>query len=108
MFFCGVAMILAVGTLSGCNGGPATGSVFVEVRPGAQGASSYDVRVFGPDQEVVTSREVFVGSTVEIEGAPFGWVKVEAVDMCTIESELSRESPKIRLVIDTKSCTSTD
>ena len=103
-------MLLAVGTLSGCSWGAGTGSVFVQVgsmAPGAQ-STSYDLTVLGPDQEIVASREVFAGSSIEIEDVPFGWVSVEAVSMCTVESELSRESPTMRLVVDETNCTLAD
>ena len=104
-----VALILAVGTLSGCSSGAEVGRVFVEVRsmaPDAQG-TSYDVTVLGPDQEVVASQEVAAGSSIEIEDVPFGWVSINAALMCTVESELSLESPTMRLIIDGKTCTST-
>ena len=106
-FPCGLAMIVAAGTLLGCSSHTDGGSVFVKVRPVAsQGRSiSYDVTVRSSEPEVVTSREVSTGSSIEIEAVPFGWVSIEAATLCTVESELSAESPSIRLVIDERSCT---
>lgn len=75
--------------------------------PDAQDASS-DVTVLGPDQEVIASREVFAGSSIEIEDVPFGWVSIDAVGRCTVENELSLESPTMRLIIDEQDCTLTD
>lgn len=109
-FFCGVAMLLAFGTLSGCSSGAQVGRVVVEVRSMALGAqgTSYDVTVLGPDREVVAVREVFAGTAIAIVDVPFGWVSVGAAAMCTVEGELSRESSTMRLVLEEKNCTLND
>ena len=102
--------MLAVGSLSGCSLGVTNGSVVVEVRAMESGdqADSYDVTVRGPGEAVVSSREVHVGSSITIDNVPLGWVSVETA-LCTVEGELSQESPTMRLVMapDEKNCTST-
>lgn len=100
------AAFLVVGAMTGCTSGAQSGSVEVEVRtmaPGTQG-NSYEVKIIGPDGEFANSQEVSVGSTYGIEGIPFGWVSVEATSGCTVEKELTLESPTMRLVRDGKNC----
>lgn len=100
------AAFLVVVAMTGCASGSQPGSVEVEVRtmaPGAQG-NSYKVKIIGPDGDLATSQEVSVGSTYGIEGIPFGWVSVEATSGCTGESELTLESPTMRMVIDGENC----
>lgn len=104
------AAFLVVVAITGCTSGPQAGSVEVEVRamrPGAQGGS-YEVRIIGPDDELADGQEVAVGSTYGIEGIPLGRVSVEATSGCTAETELTSESPKLRMVIDGENCTLTD
>ena len=100
------AALLTVGAMAGCTPGTHSGSVEVEVRtmvPGAQG-SSHEVKIIGPDGELITLQEVSVGSTYGIEGIPLGWISVEASSGCTGERELTVESPKMRMLIDGKNC----
>ncbi|ALV47091.1 hypothetical protein MB46_17975 [Arthrobacter alpinus] len=106
----GAAAFLVVGAMTGCNSGAESGSVSVEVRamtPGAQGGP-YEVKVRGSDGELVNSREVSVGSTYVIEDVPYGWVSVEATSGCTVENELTSESPTMRMIIEADNCTLAD
>ena len=106
----GAAALLAISAMSGCASGTEAGSVVVEVRamtPGAQG-DSYEVKVLGPDGELVNSREVSAGSSNAFEDVPFGWVSVNANSGCTVEGELTSESPTMRMIIDADNCTIAD
>ncbi|MFC8304662.1 hypothetical protein ACFUCV_13375 [Specibacter sp. NPDC057265] len=100
------AAFLVIGAMTGCTTDAHSGKVEVEVRamaPGAQG-NSYEVKIIGPDGDFANSQEVSVGSTYGIEGFPFGTVSVEASSGCVVESELSLESPRLRVVIDGENC----
>ncbi len=104
------AAFLVVVAMTGCTSGPPSGSVEVEVRamrPGAQGGS-YEVKIIGPDGDLADAQEVAAGSTYGIEGIPFGWVSVEATSGCTAKTELTSESPTLRMVIDGENCTLSD
>lgn len=106
----GAFVFLVAGAISGCALGAQTGSVVVEVRamtPGSQG-NSYDVTVRGPDQKAVESLEVSVGQSITIDDVPLGWVSIEADSLCTVESELTKEHPTMRLIADAANCTLAD
>lgn len=104
------AASLIVGAMAGCTSGAHPGSVEVEVRtmaPGTQ-SSSYDVKISSRDGDVASSQEISVGSTYGVEGVPLGWVSVELTPGCKVESELTLESPTMRVVIDGNDCILTD
>ena len=114
-FTAGAALLLAVGALAvgaltGCASGVATGSVVVEVRdmpPHVQG-DSYDVEIIGLDGTVLSSFAVNDDSTRVIDDDPFGWIAVEASATCRVEAELSPESPTIRMTMESTHCTLSD
>lgn len=101
---------LIVAALAGCASGVQPGNVEVEVRtmaPGAQGGS-YDVKIVSRNGDVANSQEVSVGSTYGVEGVPLGWVTVEVTSGCKIETELTLDSPTMRVVIDGDACILSD
>ncbi len=105
--YCTVAL-LAVGFMSGCAAD--TGSVAIEVRsmaPDFQG-TSYEVRVVGPEGELIASDTMNAGRSMSYEGVPLGTVSINADPLCTVESTLTSEHPTMKLTVDGLHCTLSD
>src|SRR3954452_3860764 len=104
------AILLALVALTGCSSAADSASVVVEVRATTPGDQSgpYAVKIMGPADELVASFESKVGSTTAVDEVPFGWVSVEASPRCSVATELSSDSPTMRLIIDGETCTLAD
>lgn len=106
----GMSMLLAVGLMGGCAPGDERGSVAVEVRAMAPDLreASYDIRVVGPNDELIFSMQMAAGENVFVGDVPYGWVSISATQLCTVESELAPGSPTMRLILDGNHCTLAD
>lgn len=109
-FLYGIGLVLTVGTVSACAPVDGRGSVAVEVRAMSpkEKVAAYDVSVIGPDDELLFSQEMGAGESVVWAEVPLGWVSVNAEPFCTVDSELTSESPTMRLILDGIDCILTD
>lgn len=106
----GMSMLLALGLMGGCAPADERGSVAVEVRvmPPDLREASYSIRVVGPDDELTFSTQIAAGETTVVGDVPYGWVSVSAMQLCTVETELTPGSPTMRLILDGNHCTLAD
>lgn len=105
-----IVVLTLSGSLSGCGSALEPGSVAVEVRsvlPDVQG-SSYDVRVVGPDGNLIVSQDMGAGHSLSYGDIPLGWVTVSAGTTCTVQAELTSDLPSMGLIVDGADCTLTD
>ncbi|KUF07137.1 hypothetical protein [Leucobacter sp. G161] len=109
--------LLAAGTLAvitglalaGCAADP-TGTVTLQVSEFADDYDSDSVEVaLSIGGEEFASVELREGDGRAIEDVPLGWLKIDALDYCSGEAELSATSPTMGLLISGDgSCAFTD
>ncbi|WP_152916090.1 hypothetical protein [Arthrobacter sp. RIT-PI-e] len=104
----GTGVLLAVGFMSGCSAD--TGSVAIEVRsmtPDTQG-TLFDVRVLGPEGELIASDRMITGRSMFYEGVPLGSISINADPLCVVQSTLTSEHPTMKLIVDGTHCILSD
>lgn len=92
--------------LAGCADVPApTGSVNVQVQtlPEAAPATPVDI-VVSVDGAEVAAFSLGEGEGQSFGEVPFGWVTIEAVGVCSGESELLSSTPTMSLLIENENC----
>lgn len=103
-----VALLVVVGSVSGCT--PERGSVAIDIQAMALDArtTTYEVRVAGPDNEVIFTQAMGAGQSFSRGNVPLGWVSISAGPACTVSTELTSEHLTMRLIVDGKRCTLAD
>ncbi|GAB3532002.1 hypothetical protein GCM10027403_03440 [Arthrobacter tecti] len=66
---------------------------------------AYEIRVVGPDGDLIFSEELGPGESLSQGDIPLGWITISAVPFCTVESELTSKHPTMSLVVDGDNCT---
>ncbi|KAM9862238.1 hypothetical protein ACI1US_01847 [Leucobacter sp. BZR 635] len=92
--------------LAGCAAEVPTGTVTLQVSEFAadHGSDSVEIAlsVGGEEVELV---ELGEGDGRVIEDVPLGWLKIDALDYCSGEAELTAGAPAMSLVISAEGCT---
>lgn len=106
----GLSIAVLSAITSGCASEAEMGSVTVEVRLSDSDlpSASRVVTVYGPEGEMVETREVESGTISVIDQVPLGWVTVEADSSCEVASELNVQHPSMTLIFDGDDCILTD
>ncbi|WP_262103453.1 hypothetical protein [Arthrobacter sp. Marseille-P9274] len=70
--------------------------------------SALEIRVTGPADELLLSEEMSAGMSLVSEDIPLGRVSISAVQLCTVETELTSKDRTMRLIVDASHCTLAD